>query len=112
MDAIEVHPVAAFVADIRAKADLTPLELRPDDLGNFANPVVLGILADVENLALHSTFGRNQRAVDRFADVLHVDEWSPGAAIADHGDAFRGPRERTEIVQHDVEAHARGRPIG
>ena len=35
-----------------------------------------------------------------------------GTPVAGHGDLFARPRQRTQVVQYDVEAHARRRPVG
>src|SRR5690606_33866912 len=93
-DAIEVHAVAAIVAARGADADLTTGKLFSDDLCDFAYPVVVGVLTDVEHLPADGFLRRNERTIDRLADVLDMDDGSPGTTIAHHGDSLRRPCER------------------
>ena len=59
MNSIEINPVATIVTAARTGADLAPGKLSSYDLGNFADPIVLGILTDIEYLSADRVCGRN-----------------------------------------------------
>src|SRR5437588_3721346 len=107
VDALEFHAVTAVVAGGRAHRDRATGELIRDDLRQFSHAVVLGSLSHIEDLATHRGLRREQTAVDGLADILDVYHRAPGTAVARHDDASAGPGQRAQIVQDDVEAHAR-----
>jgi hypothetical protein len=49
---------------------------------------------------------------DRLSDVERMNERAPRRSVAYHLDFFRRPSPAGEIVEYDIEAHARRRPIG
>src|SRR5579871_6993448 len=53
MDAVKVDPITAIVAAARADAQLAAREFLGHDRRELADAIVLGILADVEDLAAH-----------------------------------------------------------
>ena len=107
MDLVEVHAVAAVVGARLPEAQFTAFEHLADDLGDVAHAIVLGAVADVEHLGVHDVTRRLERARDRLCDVERVHERSPRRPVADHRDPVRRPRESGQVVQDDVEPHAR-----
>src|SRR5262245_5699937 len=106
MDAIEVDAVAPIVATRRPHCHFATRELFGDDLRDVTNTIVFTAGADIEYLAADRVRRRHQRSVNGFANVEHVHERAPGAAIAHHRDPLGGPCDSAEIVQQDVESHA------
>src|SRR5262245_15602515 len=111
MDTIEVHAIAAVVAAARADGHYAAGKLFGDDLGDFADSIVIGVLADVEYIAADGVFRRDERPIDGFAHILHVDERAPWTAVTHHGNPLGRPGERRQIIEHDVEAHSRRRAV-
>ena len=106
------YPVAAVVRARRSDADLAARERPAYDLGDFPDAVVLAGRPHVEDLAVDRLRRRFQCAAHRLDDVLDVRDRPPRAAVARHGDLLPRPRERAQVVQHDVETHARRGAIG
>jgi hypothetical protein len=111
VDPVEVDPVAAIVARAGARRDLAAGKLLSDDPGQLADTEIVGVLPHVEHLAPHRILRRDQAAVDGLADVFHVHDRTPRAAVAGHGDPLRGPCEGRQVIDDDIEAHPRRRPI-
>ena len=61
---------------------------------------------------MHRLAGRGEDGEERAADVLDVDDGSPGRAIALEEDLARGEGPGDEVVEHDVEAQPGGDPVG
>lgn len=76
-DLAERGAVAAVVAALPAETDGAAIKDPPDDGGDFANAVILPVVADVEDFVVHRFARRLQSKDDRLADVLDVDEWAP-----------------------------------
>ena len=83
-----------------------------DDIGDLPNAIVVGVVTYVEDLAANGVLGSFQYADDCLANVRDVHERAPWRAVARHCDSLCGPCEAGEVVQHDVEAHARRRAVG
>src|ERR1700686_3184375 len=109
VDALEVDAVTAVVAAGRADRNCAAGKLVRDDLRQLPDPVVLRVLSHVEDLAAHRVLWRHETAIDGLADVLDMHNRAPGTAVARHGDALGRPRQRAQIIDHDIEAHARRR---
>src|SRR4029077_10297827 len=109
VDALEADAVTAVVAAGSADRNRAARELIRDDLRQLPDSVVLRVLSYVEDLAAHRVLRRHETAVDGLADVLDMHDWAPGTAVARHGDALGRPGQRTQIVDDDIEAHARRR---
>src|ERR1700730_4174917 len=107
MDALETDAVTAVVADGTADRNRATGELIGDDLRQFPYAVVLGVLTHIEDLAAHRVLWRHETAVDGLADIIDVYHRAPGATVARDGDALGRPGQRTQIVDDNVEAHAR-----
>src|SRR4051812_33965553 len=73
MDTREAHSVATVVLAWWTRAHFAAREFGGDYVRDFADAVVLGILADVEDFASYCVRRRAKRAVDRFADVEYMD---------------------------------------
>ena len=109
-DLVEIDAVAAVVTVERAKAQLTSREDVGDDLGDFFHLIVVVGTAHVEDLVVHLLDRRVEHHAQRLRDVERVHQRPPRAAVAVHRDGLRRPREARQVVDHDVEAHPRGRP--
>src|ERR1700688_2735784 len=107
MDLVEGDPVAAIVADGSTHRDFAARKYCGHDLGKLANAVVIGVVADIEDLAIDSRRRRLERAANCLADVFDVHERSPRTAVAGHGDLLLGPGQGAKIIEDDVKAHAR-----
>src|SRR5579863_7031290 len=101
MNPVEVDSVAAIVAAALADAELAAGELLGHDLRQLAHAKVLLRVADIEYLAAYGRRGRDQGAIDGFADVIHVHDRPPGTAIARHGDPLHRVRHGAQVVQYD-----------
>src|SRR5207237_9344572 len=87
----EVGAVVAFVGPgILREGDLAARHRLLHDLGDLADPEVLVVAPDVERLPVHDLAGRGEDGEERAADVLDVDDGSPGRAIALEEDLARG----------------------
>src|SRR5512146_567809 len=107
VDTIEADAVAAVVTGGCAYGNRASGELLADHPGELTNAIVLGIPSHVEDLAADGFLRSHETAIDRLTNVIDVHDRPPGAAVAGHGDAASGPGERAQVVDHDVEAHAR-----
>src|SRR5262249_58203734 len=83
-----------------------------NDLGQITDAVVVGRLPHVESLVGHSFHGRLECGNEGAGDVLDVDDGSPRRSIRFHVNLTGGDRPGNEIVEDDVEAHARRNSIG
>ena len=99
--------IAAVITAWLAEGNGAAVKDLPDNGGYFANTVILLVVADVKDLVVHGLAGRLQSEDDRLADVLDVDQRSPRRSIARHPDLFRGPGELGEVIEDNVEPHAR-----
>ena len=99
--------IAVVVAARPAKGDRAAFKDLSDDGGNFPNSVVLLVVADIEDLVVHRLARRLQCEDDRLANVLDVDKRPPRRHIARHSDLFGGPGEPGEVIEDNVEPHAR-----
>ena len=106
-DLVKGGPVAAVVSAWPAKGHGAAVKDLSDYGGNFANAVILLVVADVKDFVVHCLTRRLQGEDDRLADVLDVDQRPPRRAVARHPDLSRGPGKAGKIVEDNVEAHAR-----
>src|SRR5438105_4877397 len=87
----EIGAVVAFVrSGVLREGDLAARHRLLHDLGDLADPEVLVVAPDVEGLSVHRLAGRGEDGEERAADVLDVDDGSPGRAIALEEDLARG----------------------
>src|SRR4030088_2436844 len=107
LDLVEGHAVAAIVAAVVAEDDFAIGEGLADRLGDLADPVVVVVVADIEDLVGYRLARRLKGGGDRRADIAHMHQWPPRHAVAGHGYAASCPRQPGQVVQHDVEANAR-----
>src|SRR5437773_1605609 len=83
MDLLEIRPIAAGVRTAaRRVLDAGARNDVPDDLGEIADPVVLGGLAHVERLVVDRVARRRQDGEKGAADVLDVHDRPPGLPVA------------------------------
>src|ERR1700733_1325228 len=109
---VERHAVTAVVGTGLTGGELAAWENVGNDLRNLPHPIVLRIRPDIEDLPVHRTGRSGKHTTDGGRDVLDVHDWPPRAAVADHDDALGGPSQRTKVVEHDVETHARRCAVG
>ena len=93
-----------MVARAVAKAEAAVREGLRDDLRDLPDLVVLGVAADIEDLAVDHVAGSLQHAVDRAADIEDMDERAPRPAVAVHPDHLLRPRMPGQVVDHKVKA--------
>src|SRR5215472_12544162 len=85
--------VAAIVAARPAKSDGAAVKDLADDDCDFANAVILRVVANIEDLIVYRLTRRLQSEDHRLADVLDVNQRPPWRSIARHADLSGGPRE-------------------
>ena len=78
-----------------------------DDLGNLADPVVLGGRADVERLVVDEVSRRVEHREERPTYVLDVYERSPRRPVALDEDVTGRHRIADEIVDHEITSESR-----
>src|SRR5215472_11162120 len=105
-DLAERGAIAAIVAAWPAETDATTVKDLPDDRGDFANPVILAVIADVENLVVYRLARRFESEDHGLADVLDMDQRSPRRTVTCHPDLFGGPGEPGEVIENNVEPHS------
>src|SRR5262245_124303 len=64
VDPVETHAIASIVAAAGSKRHFATRERLAYDLGNFADAIVLRVLADVKNLAAYRFLWRNEGSID------------------------------------------------
>lgn len=111
-DLLEGNTVTAIVRAGRAKREFATVEGFGDDLGDFADTVIVAGIADVESLIVDRFTRCLENPADGLADVQAMHEWPPGGAIAGHANFASGPSQAGKVVEHDVKTHVRGRTIG
>src|SRR5262249_6724363 len=106
-DLLKRNTIAAVVSPVSAKGYRTARKSPSDDLCNLANPIILRIVADIENLVVNLIAGCFERERNGLADVLHVHERAPRSAVARHLDFLYRPCKSREIVKDDIKTHSR-----
>src|SRR6516164_2560215 len=106
-DLAERGAIAAIVAAWPAETDAATVKDLSDDRGDFANPVILGVIADVENLVVHRLARRFESEDHGLADIFNMDQRPPWRSVARHSDLFGGPGEPGEVIENNVEPHSR-----
>ena len=104
---IEGRAIAPVVAARLAKGDSAAVKHLPHNGGDFADAVILPVVTDVEDLVMHGLARRFESEDNRLTNVIDMDQRSPRRSIAGHLDLFDGPGESGEIVEDDIETHAR-----
>src|SRR6516165_2924177 len=99
--------IATVVTARSTESDGAAVKDLPDNGGDFANAVILVVVADVEDFVVHGLTRRLQCEDDRLADVFDMDQRPPRRSVARHPDLFSGPGEPGEVVEDYVEPHAR-----
>ena len=83
-----------------------------NDLGDLAHAIIVAGVAHVERLVEHHLFGRIERGNERAGDILDMRDRPPGRSIRLEVDDAAGDGKGRQIVEDDVEAHARRHAIG
>ena len=81
---VERHSIAATIVGIGPDHDLAAREDVPDQGRDLPHPIVLIVVADVEDLAVNRLARRLRGARDRLADVEHVHQRPPWRPVAGH----------------------------
>ena len=102
-DLAEGDAVAAVVAARLTKSDGAAVEDLSDNGGDFANAVILLVVADIEDLVVHCFAWRLQGEDDRLSDVLDMDQQAPRSSVAGHPNLLSSPREPGQVVEDNVE---------
>src|ERR1043166_4093063 len=76
-----------------------------------ANLIIFVGVPDIKYLLMNNLSRRFQNASHGFANVEHVNQRTPGRAVANHPDFADCPSEARQIVQDKIEAHPRRRAI-
>jgi hypothetical protein len=71
--------IAAIVTARSAEGNGAAVKDLPDNGGDFANTVILLVVADIEDLVVYRLARRLQCECDRLADVLDMDQRPQGA---------------------------------
>src|SRR5258708_4444464 len=83
-----------------------------EDAGQFADPVILGGAADIENLVVHNFTGSTEDANHGHDNVSNMDDGPPRRAVALDKDLAFCVSPGDEIVEDDIQAEAGRNAIG
>src|SRR4030095_15743767 len=94
----EVDPVAPVVAAARPETRGAAGGHGRDRIRDLLDLVVLGAVADVEDLVVDEVARGGEHAPDRLGDVEPVYPRPPRRPVARHGDRAGGPGDAREVV--------------
>src|SRR5262249_12776211 len=113
LDFIAIYAVTALVgAAVGSKFDATAGNGLGNYRGQFANAIVLIGASNVENLLVHEFAWGTENADDRSDDVANMDDRAPRSSIAFDVDLPFRISPSNKVVEDNIEAQARGYPVG
>src|ERR1017187_11018291 len=83
-----------------------------NNIGKFANTVILICMTDVERLVVNSLLRRIQDGENGCDNVAYMHDWAPRRPITLYVNSTGGVRRGHQIIQNDVKPQAWGHAIG